>query len=249
MLFHELRAILHIFNDLMIEKNIGKVHGLVEATCERAGRRVEEIQVVAVTKTFGYEVVEEALRAGVQDFGENYVQELEAKRRRLEGKPLRWHFIGHPQSNKVRVITPYVDLIHSVDNFKLAQEIQKRAEQAGRTVDILIEVHTTDEATKYGADPGTVVVLAKEISRLDHVRLQGLMTMGPFSDNPNDSRPSFRTVIDLKREVERAGIEGVSMNRLSMGMTHDFEVAIEEGATIIRLGTAIFGPRTKREAP
>lgn len=228
----------------MIGENIQKVRARVQATCTRAGRSAEDVQIVAVSKTFGSEAVAEAFGAGIRDFGENYVQELEAKRKLLEDKPIRWHFIGRLQSNKVKFIAHYVDLIHSVDNLRLAQEIQKRAEQAGRTIGILIEVHTTDEATKSGADPGDVVPLAKEVSRLDHVRLQGLMTMGPFSDDPNDSRTSFRTVMDVRRAIEKEGINNVSMNLLSMGMTHDFEVAIEEGATIIRVGTAIFGPRT-----
>lgn len=229
----------------MIAETITNVRSRVRLACARNGRAPEEVQIVAVSKTFGHALVKEAYGAGVRDFGENYVQELEEKRLQLSGLALRWHFIGHLQSNKVKYIAPYVELIHSVDNLKLAQEIQKRGMQLGRILDILIEVHTTDEATKYGADPHDVPSLAKEIARMDHVRLQGLMTMGPFSDNPDDSRPSFRTVFDLKRMIEREGIEGVSMQRLSMGMTHDYEVAIEEGATIIRVGTAIFGPRAK----
>ena len=244
MLFPEFRGILVIFEIPMIAENIAAIRTRVQSICGKMGRGVDSVQLVAVSKTFGYEVVEEALSTGMQDFGENYVQELEEKHRQLGDRPVRWHFIGHLQTNKVKYIAPYVDLIHSVDNLRLAQELQKRATQAGRTLDVLIEVHTTDEATKYGADPGRVVELAKEISRLDHVRLQGLMTMGPFSEDPGDSRPSFRTVTELKRSIENEGIEGVTMDRLSMGMTHDYEVAIEEGSTIIRIGTAIFGPRT-----
>ena len=244
MLFPEFRGILVIFVNPMIAENIAAVRARVQSICGKMGREADSVQLVAVSKTFGYEVVEEALGAGMRDFGENYVQELEAKHRQLAERPVRWHFVGHLQTNKVKYIAPYVDLIHSVDNLRLAQELQKRAVQAGRTLDVLIEVHTTDEATKYGVDPHRVVELAKEISRLDHVRLQGLMTMGPFSEDPGDSRPSFRTVMELKRSVENQGIEGVTMDRLSMGMTHDYEVAIEEGSTIIRIGTAIFGPRT-----
>jgi pyridoxal phosphate enzyme (YggS family) len=133
-------------------------------------------------------------------------------------------------------------LIHTLDSVKLAAEIQKRA---GRVIEALIEVHTTDEATKTGVRPEDVVDLVKNVSKFDRIRISGLMTMGPFSDDPNDSRPSFRTLADVKRSVEAVGIDGVSMDNLSMGMTHDFEVAIEEGATLVRIGTAIFGERKR----
>jgi PLP dependent protein len=232
----------------MIAENIAEVRDRVRSVCDRLGRDVDSVQLVAVSKTFGHEVVEEALNSGIKDFGENYVQELEAKRHQLSGRPVRWHFIGHLQSNKVKYIAPYVELVHSVDNLRLAQEIEKRASNIGKVQDVLIEVHTTDEATKYGADPADVVGLAKEISQLDHIRLRGLMTMGPFSEDPNDSRPSFRMVMDLKGRIEKEGLDRVRMDLLSMGMTHDYEVAIEEGSTMIRIGTAIFGGRTTSNA-
>ena len=227
----------------MIPENIEQVRERIRATCFRCGRNPVDVTLVAVTKTFGADVIRAALAAGVSDFGENYVQELSEKRQQLNDPAIRWHFIGHLQSNKVKYIAEYIHLIHSVDNVRLAEELQKRAEKINRDIDILVEVHTTDEATKYGVPPEQTVELVKAISAFPRVRVQGLMTMGPFSDDPNDSRQSFRTVAELKKQIEREGIPGVSMRHVSMGMTHDFEVAIEEGATIVRIGTAIFGER------
>lgn len=227
----------------MIAQNREILEDRIRRACERAGRERDEICIVAVSKTFAVERIREAMDAGFRDFGENYVQELEEKRSKLGHDP-RWHFVGHLQTNKVKYIAGYVHLIHSVDNFRLAQEIQKRAEKANRTVDVLVEVHTTGEATKYGVLPDRTEELVRQIAGLDRVRVHGLMTMGPFSDDPNDSRPSFRRLSDLKRRIED---QGIPMSHLSMGMTHDFEVAIEEGATILRIGTAIFGERKKKE--
>ncbi|MGH2567214.1 MAG: YggS family pyridoxal phosphate-dependent enzyme [Bacteroidota bacterium] len=233
----------------MTPENIEKVRGRIREACFRCGRNPDEVQLVAVTKTFGAEKIREAVAAGVRDFGENYAQELNEKKRLLEEleperQGVRWHFIGHLQTNKVKLIANYIHLIHTVDNVRVAEEINKRGERSGRTIDVLVEVHTTDEATKYGIAPGQAVGLVKAIARFPRVRVQGLMTMGPFSEDPEDSRPSFRQIVELKRELEQAGIPAVSMRHLSMGMTHDFEVAIEEGATMVRIGTAIFGPRS-----
>jgi pyridoxal phosphate enzyme (YggS family) len=190
-------------------------------------------------------LIQEAIDAGQIDFGENYVQELQEKHKALAERSIRWHFIGHLQSNKVKYIAEYVHLIHSVDDLNLGKEISKRAERCNRVQDVLVEIHTTDEATKFGVQPEHAIALIKELSQLPHLRVCGLMTMGPFSDNPNDSRSSFRCVTDLKKQIEAEGIVNVQMRHLSMGMTHDFEVAIEEGATLVRIGTAIFGRRTK----
>ncbi len=228
----------------MIRERITSLEAQIQSACSRAGKKREDITLVCVSKTFGDDAVREAMASGLLDFGENYVQELTAKRQKLGDLSPRWHFIGHLQSNKVKYIAGFVHLIHSVDNLRLAQEIDKRAGQCGRILDVLVEVHTTDEATKYGVRPEDTVRLVEEMAVLPHVRVKGLMTMGPFSDDPNDSRPSFRLVAGLGQEIEKKGIEGVAMKTLSMGMTHDFEVAIEEGATLIRIGTAIFGERT-----
>lgn len=224
----------------MIVHNIALVHQRIAEACKRVGRDPRSVTLVAVSKTFGVETIQEALDSGVEDFGENYVQELRGKIEAFRNRQIRWHFIGHLQSNKVRYIIDSVHLIHSLDSLKLAAEIQKRSE---KPIDALVEVHTTSEATKTGVRPEDVIDLVKGVSKFDRIKIRGLMTMGPFSDDPNDSRPSFRTLADLKRSLEAEGIEGVSMDQLSMGMTHDFEVAIEEGATLVRIGTAIFGER------
>lgn len=223
-----------------IAQNIENLKRRVAETCKRVGRDVASVRIVAVSKMFGIDKIEEARVAGLEDFGENYVQELREKIELWTGKPVRWHFIGHLQSNKVKYIIDSIHLLHSLDSLRLAKEVQKRAQ---KPVDVLLEVHTTEEATKTGVRPDEVVELARQVSHLDKVRIRGLMTMGPFSDNPEDSRSSFRLLAELRRSIERERIPGVAMEDLSMGMTHDYEIAIEEGATILRIGTAIFGKR------
>ena len=227
----------------MIAQNVENVRKKIEEVCVRCGRKPEEITLVAVSKTFGVEKIREAAEAGVVDVGENYAQELNEKKGKLADPNIRWHFVGHLQTNKAKYIADYVHLIHTVDSERLGSELQKRAEKAGRILDVLVEVHTTDEATKYGVSPEKTLQLVKELSKFDRVRILGLMTMGPFSDDPNNSRPSFQHLVHLKKEIEREGIDNVQMKHLSMGMTHDFAVGIEEGATIVRIGTAIFGER------
>jgi pyridoxal phosphate enzyme (YggS family) len=228
----------------MIAQNIELVKRRVAEACARVGRDAEDVRIVAVSKTFGVEQIKKALEAGLVDFGENYVQELRQKIVRLGGKQVRWHFVGHLQTNKVKYIIDSIYLIHSLDSLRLAVELQKRAE---KPVEVLVEVHTTEEATKTGVNPDDVIPLVREVSRLTNVSIRGLMTMGPFSDNPEDSRPSFRMLRELRAKVESENIPDVRMQHLSMGMTHDFEVAVEEGATILRIGTAIFGDRKARE--
>ncbi|HXG37202.1 MAG TPA: YggS family pyridoxal phosphate-dependent enzyme [Bacteroidota bacterium] len=227
----------------MITENIETVRRKIREACFRCGRKPEEVLLVGVSKTFSPEHIREAMAAGLRDFGESYAQELREKREQLREEDIRWHFIGHLQTNKVKYLTDFVYLIHSVDNIRVAEEINKRAEKAGRKVNILLEVCTTTEATKYGIMPDKTVELARQISKLPWISVQGLMTMGPFSDDPNDSRPSFRQLAELRKQIEQEGIPGITMQHLSMGMTHDFEVAIEEGATMVRIGTAIFGER------
>ena len=232
-------------SDKMVAENVESIKKRIREVCSRCGRRPEDVLLVGVSKTFGVDSIQNAVNSGLFDIGENYAQELLEKRNRLGDDRIRWHFIGHLQSNKVKHVIEYVHLIHSVDNDRVAEEIQKRAEKAGRMVNVLIEVHTTDEATKYGVLPADIIELLKRISKFDRVRVQGLMTMGPFSDDPDDSRPSFRQLAELRDRISREGIENVTMQHLSMGMTHDFEVALEEGATIVRIGTAIFGTRPR----
>src|SRR3972149_4110011 len=191
----------------MVGENLEIVRKRIQNACRRCNRRREDILLVGVTKTFGPETVRQAISVGLLDVGENYVQELIDKRKQVTDETVRWHFIGHLQSNKVKYLAGFIHLIHAVDNDSVAEEIHKRGEKAGRTIDVLIEVHTTDEATKYGVKPGETVELVKRISRFDHLRVQGLMTMGPFSDDPNDSRPSFQQVAELQKSIIREGIE------------------------------------------
>jgi len=223
-----------------IAQNIKQLKRRVAEICRKTGRDEASVRIVAVSKTFGADKIEEARAAGLEDFGENYVQELRQKIDLLAGKPVRWHFIGHLQTNKVKYIINSIHLLHSLDSLRLAEELQKRAR---KPVDVLVEVHTTGEQTKTGIQPDEVADMARQVARLDKVRIQGLMTMGPFSDNPEDSRASFRLLAELRRTIEAQRIPNVAMEHLSMGMTHDYEVAIEEGATILRIGTAIFGER------
>jgi hypothetical protein len=232
----------------MIAENLIAVRERLADVCQRCGRRPEEVQLVAVSKTFTADLIRQAIAAGQRDFGENYVQEWQEKHEALAGEALRWHFIGHLQANKAKFLVGRVHLIHAVHDLRLIEELQKRAERSDTAVDVLIEVHTTDEATKFGVTPAQTLELVKHGSQHRRVRIRGLMTMGPFADDPNDSRPSFQQLRSLQQRIAGEGIENVMMEHLSMGMTHDMDVAVEEGATIVRIGTAIFGKRRKREA-
>lgn len=226
----------------MIAQNVVNIRNRIAAACRRVGRNPEEITLVAVTKRFGTAEIREVLAAGVTDLGENYVQELLAKRRELGEIAARWHFIGHLQTNKVRQIADWIYAVQSVDSARCAREISAHAGKAGRTVEVLVEVNTTGEVSKSGISPDDAAGLAREISTLPAVRLAGLMTMGPLAENPEESRPAFRALANLRN---RLSAEGFSLPRLSMGMTNDFEIAIEEGATIVRIGTALFGTRVR----
>ena len=215
--------------------------------CLRAGRDPSEVTLVAVAKTFPIERVREALRAGVVDVGENYVQELLDKQSALAQEKVRWHFIGHLQRNKVRSIVPWISMIHSVDGVALAREIDNRARNLGRIVDCLIEVNTTDEDSKFGIRPDNALQLVEDLKGLTSLKVNGFMTIGPFLPDPEGSRPMFRLLRQLRDEAASRHQDNAPMQHLSMGMTGDFEVAIEEGATLIRVGTAIFGSRKKNE--
>ncbi len=230
----------------MIRENIDTIRRRIAAACARCGRDPNDITLVAVSKTFAAEAIAEAHDAGISDIGENYVQELLAKREQLRGRSIRWHFIGHLQSNKVKYLVPWIHLIHAVDNVGLAREIDKRAAHAGATVNVLIEVNTTGEESKFGVQPSAAVEFVKSLAEFRHVCIAGLMTIGPFLPDAEGSRPMFRTLRTLHQELASLGQENVHMEHLSMGMTGDFEVAIEEGATILRIGTAIFGKRTTK---
>ena len=230
----------------MIYQNVEHIRERTRIACLKAGRDPAAVTLLAVSKTFPATAVKEAVDAGVLDIGENYVQEMLKKREDLQDSSIRWHFIGHLQSNKVKYLSDWVFLIHAVDNATLAGEINKRGVQFGRFVDILVEVNTTDESSKFGVHPQETVKFIQSLSSLDHIKIKGLMTIGPFLPDPEGSRPMFRQLRMLKEEISLLNLPNVEMEHLSMGMTGDFEVAIDEGATIIRIGTAIFGSRTKK---
>lgn len=229
----------------MIRNTIETIRQRIDAACVNAGRNPHDVTLLAVSKTFSVAAVAEAVDAGLHDVGENYVQELLEKRVALVEKDIRWHFIGHLQSNKVKNIAGWIHLIHAVDNVGLAREIDRRVVQANRVLDILIEVNTTGEQSKFGIKPEATVEFVKSLSEFQHIRIAGLMTIGPFLPDPEGSRLMFRTLRLLKDEIAQLNQPNVEMKHLSMGMTGDFEVAIDEGATIVRIGTAIFGKRKR----
>lgn len=226
----------------MIQENLIQVRSNIEKACERSGRSSGEIQLIAVSKTKPVELLLEAYEAGVRDFGENKVQELTDKYDQLP-KDIRWHMIGHLQRNKVKYLVGKVHLIHSVDSLRLAQEIQKEAQKRQTEVNILVEVNVAEEESKFGSTMEDTLQLVREIALLPSVHIQGLMTVAPYVDNPEENRRIFANLRQLAVDIMRKNIDNVNMDVLSMGMTGDYQVAIEEGATYVRVGTGIFGGR------
>ncbi len=222
-----------------IKENLLRIGERIEKAAQRAGRDPAEIKLVAVSKTVEAARIKEAIEAGVSILGENYVQEAQKKIEKI-GRSVSWHFIGHLQSNKAKYAVRLFDMIHSVDSLSLAQELNRRAEQIGRVMKVLIEVNLSGEVTKFGADEERAFGLAKELVRLKNLSLEGLMTMPPYFESPELSRPYY---VRLRNLREKLTGEGLPLRELSMGMSNDFEVAIEEGATYVRIGTAIFGAR------
>lgn len=231
---------------MMVAENIKNIRENVAKACFRIGRDPQSVELIAVSKTFGTEKILEACTAGQLDFGENYVQELTEKRNALTAQPIRWHFIGHLQSNKVKYIADWIHLIHSVDSEGLAAEIDKRAQKSNRAIDALIEVNTSEEATKFGVKPEQAIDLIRFVNGMQHIHLKGLMTIGPFTDAKDESRAAFKVLKNIFDTANSRSILRQPMTILSMGMTHDYEIAIEEGSTMIRIGTAIFGARTQQ---
>ena len=233
-----------------VRENLLRVMERIEQAARRAGRGPGEIKLVTVSKTVEAGRIREAIEAGVSILAENYVQEAQHKIEEIgrpvctdrsgESRAVAWHFIGHLQSNKAKVAIRLFDMIHSVDSIPLAEELNRRAATAGQVMKVLLEVKLSEEATKFGTEEGEVFRLAGRIKDLSHLSLEGLMTMPPYFDSPEMSRPYFIRLRSLK---ERMVKEGIPLAELSMGMSGDFEVAIEEGATYVRIGTAIFGPR------
>ena len=218
----------------LIKENLLRVMERIEGAARRVGRDPNGIKLVAVSKTVEAARIREAIEAGVSILGENYVQEAQKKIEEI-GKPVSWHFIGHLQSNKTKVAIRLFDMIHSLDSFSLAEELNRRAEQANQVIKVMIEVNLSREATKFGTDEEALLNLARRIQTLNHLSLEGLMTMPPYFDSPEMSRPYY---IALRKLKERMVGEGISIKELSMGMSNDFEIAIEEGATYVRVGTA-----------
>ena len=223
-----------------VADSLAAIRTKLAAAVERAGRKPSDVELLAVSKTFPVEVIQEAVDAGQVLFGENKVQELLAKQPALPSR-LRWHIIGHLQSNKVRKILPLVEAIHSVDSLDLAKDINRIGGEMGLFPKVYLEVNVAAESTKFGFTPQALREQLEALYALDRLEIQGLMCIPPFSANAEDSRRYFVVLRQLRDELEKLG--GAPLPRLSMGMSHDFEIAVEEGSTIVRVGSAIFGTR------
>lgn len=227
---------------MSIRENIEGIQTRIVAACTRVGRNPAEVRLVAVSKTKPAALIEEAATAGQRLFGENYVQEFADKAEQVLA-PVEWHFIGALQSNKVKYLRGKVAMIHSLDRLSLAEEINRQWAKLDRPVAVLLEVNLGDETSKAGTGEEEVFELVRRVAELPFLRLRGLMALPPWLDDPEEVRPYFRRLRELARRIEASKIPGVTMDELSMGMSNDFEVAIEEGATLVRVGTAIFGGR------
>jgi PLP dependent protein len=227
-----------------LEDNIARVREQIRAACRRAGRRPEDIKLVAVSKTVPSPLIRRAYEAGVHDFGENRVQEAVDKRAALSDLAAVWHLIGHLQTNKANSARELFHWVHSVDSVRVAQKLDQAAQSREDRLPVLIQVRLGNEPTKSGVDESELRRLAEQVSMLSTLELRGLMVLPPYFEDADEVRPFFRRLRELARTVESASLPNVAMQELSMGMSHDFEVAIEEGATILRVGTAIFGERS-----
>ena len=226
----------------MLKENLQEVEKKIQAACERAGRNRSEVTLIAVSKTKPVEDLMEIYDAGVRTFGENKVQEMCDKMERMP-EDIKWHMIGHLQRNKVKYIVGKVALIHSVDSFRLAEEINIQAKKRGIVVPILVEVNIAEEETKFGVTRDDAIELVKQIATLDGIQIKGLMTIAPYVVDSEENRGFFRKIKELSIDIMNQNIDNVGMDVISMGMTGDYEVAIEEGATMVRVGTGIFGKR------
>ena len=226
----------------MIKEHLTEVKERIEQACIRSGRNPGEVTLIAVSKTKPVPMLEEAYAAGARDFGENKVQEIAAKKPELP-EDIRWHMIGHLQRNKVGQVLGKAVLIHSVDSLRLARQIETDAAKAGLDVDILLEVNVAKEESKYGFMLEEVEDAIMTIKEFPHVHIKGLMTIAPFVENPEENRGLFKKLFEFAVDIDKKNIDTVTMGVLSMGMTGDYEVAVEEGATMVRVGTGIFGVR------
>lgn len=229
-------------NDIITHFKI--IQNRINLACEKANRQPSEVQLLLATKTVNPDRIKQAVNAGYQLIAENKIQELKEKYEALQETPHQSHFIGHLQTNKIKEVIRYgVTCIQSVDRLDLAEKLQARLEMEDKNVDILIQVNTSNEDSKFGAAPENVLDLTQAISKLDRIHIKGLMTIGLFSDDESKVRPCFQLLKKIQQEINDANIPNVEMKELSMGMSGDLEIAIEEGATIVRVGTAIFGKR------
>jgi len=225
-----------------LKQNIQQIKKRIEAAAERSGRNPEDIYLIAVTKNFSAELIQEAVDNGIVFLGENRVQEAKSKVDLVKGN-IEWHLIGHLQRNKVKTAIDIFTMIQSLDSWRLAEEIQKRAQQADKVIDVLVQVNIGSEETKYGIDPDDTEVFIEKVATLPNLKVRGLMAIAPFKENPEDVRAYFMHLREIFQSIKEKSIENVSMEYLSMGMSNDFEVAIEEGANMVRIGTGIFGTR------
>lgn len=227
---------------MSIRANLEEVERRIQAACDRAGRNRQEVTLIAVSKTKPVSDIREAMECGIDVFGENKVQEIRDKTEQIK-EPLHWHMIGHLQTNKVKYLPGKVDMIHSVDKLSLAEEIEKQAAKCGIVMDVLCEVNMAGEDTKFGLTKEETPSFVRAIANFPHVRVRGLMTIAPYTEDPESNRKYFRGLYELMESLKKENIEGTQLDTLSMGMTGDYEVAIEEGATFVRVGTGIFGER------
>lgn len=226
----------------MLRENLKKVEENIEAACKRAGRDRSEVTLIAVSKTKPVEMLQEVYDTGIREFGENKVQEMMDKYEVLP-KDIHWHMIGHLQRNKVKYLMGKAALIHSVDSLRLAEEISAQSVKHDVTTDILIEVNIAGEESKFGTSKEEAIALVEAAAKLPNIHICGLMTIAPYVENPEDNRKYFRGIRELSVDIKEKNIDNVDMRILSMGMSGDYEVAIEEGATMVRVGTGIFGAR------
>ncbi len=227
----------------MVRENLAEVERRIQAACERAGRERAQVRLIAVSKTKPVELLTEAYEAGSRDFGENKPQEIKEKYPQLPSD-IRWHMIGHLQRNKIKYVIDKVCMIHSVESVRLAEAISEEAGKRGIVMPVLVEVNVAGEESKFGVRPEETEAFVREICRFPNIRVEGLMTIAPFTENAEDNRIFFRKLRNLYVDIKAKNIDNVNMCNLSMGMTGDYEVAIEEGATMVRVGTGIFGARS-----
>ncbi len=226
---------------MSVKANLARLRERIERAAERAGRNPADIEIVVVTKTVGPDSIQEAVDCGVSIIGENRVHAAAAKRPEIAG-PVRWHMIGHLQSRKAGQAVEFFDMVQSVESISTARALQKRCAEAERVLPVLIEVNTSGEEQKYGVAPNEAESFIREAASMKNLRIKGLMTMAALLPDPEQARPSFRLLRDLAESLKRKNIAGAEFDVLSMGMSNDFEVAIEEGSTMVRIGTAVFAP-------